>query len=207
MYSYEYSRPFFNKLFFVAFVLRIWQAHDNSLDMIVLTWGVNISGLVYLGNKLSDIQPHSFNPNSVIFKMRGGYFTSHITLKMDLPEPFPFIDNLNVVGTDTSDKVYRCTAIRIDANDMKSSYNVKKLQRLHSLQISIRNKTIDAEMVRDKINVLCGLSERTSQTPVSSSPVSEDHSVRYEPQPLTMNSLNKMLQVRLNIKLLLVIIQ
>lgn len=186
---------------FIGFVLRIWQAHENSLDKIILTWGVNISGLVYLGNKLSDIQPHYFNPNTVIFKMRGGYFTSYITLKLDVTEPFPFIDHLNVIGTDTSEKVYRCTEIKIDASDAKSSYNVKKLQKLHSLQISIRNKSIDAEMIRDKIDVLSGLTDKGSQTPVNSSPVGENPNVRYAPQPLTMNSLNKMLQVRIALSL------
>lgn len=181
---------------FLAFVLRIWQEHEDSLDTIVLTWGVNLSGLVYLGNKLSNIQPALFNSNTVIFKMRGGYFTSYITLRIDLPKPLPYIDHLNIISNETSTKVYRCIIIQTESGDIKNSYNVKKLQRLHSLQISIRNKTIDAQMVRDKINVICGLTETKCQASSTSISANPSSSVRYEPQLLTMNSLNKMLQVR-----------
>lgn len=166
------------------------------MDSILLTWGINLSGLVYLGSKLSNIQPISFNRNTVIFHMRGGYFTSHITLRTDLPKPPPFIDNLNIISSEEKTKIYKSTGIKTTATDLKKSYNVMKLQKLHSLQIAIRNKSMDVELIRDKINVITGHGPRgkplSSPEPCSS----QESNVRYAPQLLTMTSLNKMLQVR-----------
>lgn len=128
--------------------------------------------------------------------MRGGYFTSHITLKTDLQRPLPFIDNLNVISDDDATRVYRVTKVEMSASTLSSSYNVNKLQRLHSLQIAIRNKSMEAQMVRDKIDSICGLVGGEKDSPkTSASPKAEKDNVRYAPQLLTMNSLNKMLQV------------
>lgn len=128
--------------------------------------------------------------------MRGGFFTAHITLKTDLQRPLPFIDHLNVISDDEKTRVYRVGRIRTTQSELNHSYNVKKLQRLHSLQIAIRNKSMEAQMVKDKINSICGLIGDERESPRSSpSPQGEEDSVRYAPQLLTMNSLNKMLQV------------
>lgn len=189
-----------NSEFVKAFVLRLWQEQPGELDdKILLTWGVNLSGLVFLGNSLATLQPNSFNPNTVIFNMRGGFFTSRIALKTDFSKPLPFIDNLNLVSDDKSTKVYRVARVKVAPNDVNNSYNVKKLQRLQSLQIAIRNKSMEAQMVRDKIEAICGLvgAERESpRAPPTPKEDKEETSVRYAPQLLTMNSLNKMLQVR-----------
>lgn len=175
----------------------MWQERVGELDDSILsTWGVNLSGLVYLGNRLPCIQPSCFTSNTVIFHLRGGYFTSHATLKTDLPRPLPFIDNLNVFSDEAVTRVYRVTKIRTSVGEMNGSYNVKKLQRLHSLQIAIRNKSMEAQMMRDKINSICGLTGMEREAPMASpSPSAAEENVRYAPQLLTMNSLNKMLQV------------
>lgn len=189
-----------NNNLFKAFVLRLWQEQPGELDdKILLTWGINLSGLVFLGNSLPALQPNSFNPNTVIFNMRGGFFTSRIALKTDFSKPLPFIDNLNLVSDDKSTKIYRMARIKVVPNEVSNSYNVKKLQRLQSLQIAIRNKTMEAQMVRDKIEAICGLLGGERESPREPpSPKGEEGSVRYAPQLLTMNSLNKMLQVRKN---------
>lgn len=183
---------------FAAFVLRIWQEQKGELnDNILLTWGVNLTGLVYLGSSLPAIQPAFFNSNTVIFEMRGGYFTSHITLRTDLQKPLPFIDNLNVISDEQTTKMYRVTKVKLPPSEVSCSYNVKKLQQLHSLQIAIRNKSMEAQIVRDKINSICGLVDCERRESERSLPTmtGTDDNVRYAPQLLTMNSLNKMLQV------------
>lgn len=156
-----------------------------------------MSGLVYLGNSLPTIQASFFNSNTVIFNIRGGYFTSHVTLRTDLQKPLPFIDNLNIVSDEDTTKMYRLTKTPVLCNKVSSSYNVKKLQRLHSLQIAIKNKSMEGQIVRDKINSICGLVETERESPRALPPqaVQEESGVRYAPQLLTMNSLNKMLQV------------
>lgn len=178
--------------------MRVWQEQPGELDdVILLTWGVNLSGLAYLGNSLPSIQSDCFNNNTLIFHMRGGYFTSHITLKTSSQMPLAFIDHLNVVSDVERTRVCRMTKIKVSVEEMNSSYNVNKLQRLHSLQIAIRNKSMEAKLVRDKINSVCGLIQnKTGELLKSSSSKDVDSNVRYAPQLLTMNSLNKMLHVR-----------
>lgn len=167
------------------------------MDSVITTWGINFSGLVYLGTKLSEIHPMYFKENSVILQLRGGYFTSHKTIKVSLREPLPFIDNLNIISNEENTKPFKYTANVVPKGDVKISYDSEKLRRLHSLQISIRNKTIDAKIVREKIDLKCGnfdgdKKDKENEGEASSSCASN---VRYAPQLLTMNSLNKMLQV------------
>ncbi|KAJ8954099.1 hypothetical protein NQ318_004404 [Aromia moschata] len=149
-------------------VLRIWQHCEDGPDKIVLTWGVNFSGLVYIGNKIAEIQP----------------------------KPVPFLSNLNLVDTLNDKVIYRRIAIKSPNGEVQSSYNLDKLRRLHSLQVEIKKKTIEVENIREKINSNNGLGgnrERES-SPRSAGPSSPTSNVRYAPQLLTMNSLNRMLQ-------------
>ncbi|KAG5887925.1 hypothetical protein JTB14_003021 [Gonioctena quinquepunctata] len=177
-------------------VLRIWQHDDNGADKIVLTWGVHFSGLCYIGHKIADIQPKYFKNQSVIFYMQGGFYTSHLAVKTGLRKPIPFIKNLNLIDTLRSKVIYKRIAINAGRHEIQNSYNIEKLRRLQYLQIQIRKKGADVQNIRDKINVLNSYNvgserENPALETVSSSSLS---SVRYAPQLLTMNSLNKMLK-------------
>nr|CAI5824924.1 unnamed protein product [Callosobruchus analis] len=174
-------------------VLRIWQCDIDGTDEIVLTWGVNFSGLVYIGNKIADIQPHQFKMNTVIFYMLGGYFTSHHMIRTDLQKPVPFHSSMNTVNTLNNTVVYKRVAVKVNKNEIQNSYNLQKLRKLQSLQLQIRNKGIDVQNIRDKINMIVGNNVRVDNTS-SESASSLNSTVRYAPQLLTMNSLNKMLQ-------------
>ncbi|CAH1999062.1 unnamed protein product [Acanthoscelides obtectus] len=175
-------------------VLRIWQCDIEDSDKIVLTWGVHFSGLVYIGNKIADIQPHHFKNNTVIFYMLGGYFTSHHMIRTDLQKPVPFHSSMNISNKNTNEtSVCKRLAMKVNKNEVHNSYNIQKLRKLQSLQLQIKNKCVDVQNIRDKINALIGNNVREDNT--SSEPVSSPSStVRYAPQLLTMNSLNKMLQ-------------
>ncbi|KAI4471451.1 uv radiation resistance-associated protein [Holotrichia oblita] len=179
-----------------ACVLRIWQANPKEMDRIILTWGINFSGLVYLGNKLTDVQPSSFKEKAVILHLHGGLFTSIVTLRNDLQNPIPFIDHLNVISTEDETKVYRTLATKLPPNETKKSYSAEKLRRLQSLQISIKSKFFDVELIKNKINQISGLCTLDStDSPESPSPSTSSNSGgRYTSQLLTMTSLNKMLQ-------------
>ncbi|XP_019872280.2 UV radiation resistance-associated gene protein isoform X2 [Aethina tumida] len=179
-----------------ALVLRIWQSRDNEMDKIVLTWGINLSGLVYLGNRAVEILPSYFKNNSVIFCIAGGYFSSQRTIRTDLPKPVPFIDNVNVCGDVGTGKVYRKTSVKTQSNEVCKSYSLEKLRRLQALQIAIRNKAVDVEHIKDKINVQKGEGNVKEGVQFAETSSSRANNVRYEPQLLTMNSLNKMLQER-----------
>lgn len=179
-------------------VFRIWQHKNNSesSDTVVLAWGISLTGLVYLGPKLSDIQPVSFKENSVIFQLNGGYFTSLHCIRTDLSKPLPFMEHLNLVGSEDATKIARSAALKCAKSDVRLSYNVKKLQRLHSLQQSIKNRALDAEDLRKKIRTKSGLVEGDSYE--SSDPLRE------RPPPvnaqanrlLSMTSLNRLLNTK-----------
>ncbi|VEN35236.1 unnamed protein product [Callosobruchus maculatus] len=174
-------------------VLRIWQCDKDGTDKIVLTWGVNFSGLVYIGNKIADIQPHHFKNNTVIFYMLGGYFTSHHMIRTDLQKPVPFHSSMNTVNTSNNTVVYKRVAVKVNKNEIHNSYNIQKLRKLQSLQLQIRNKGMDVQNIKDKINTIVGNNVRVD-TNSSESTSSLSSTIRYAPQLLTMNSLNKMLQ-------------
>ncbi|XP_017777577.1 PREDICTED: UV radiation resistance-associated gene protein [Nicrophorus vespilloides] len=172
-----------------AFVLRIW----NDCELI-LTWGINLSGLVYLGNKFGDIYPELFTENTVILHLRGGYFTSINCVRCDVARPLPFIDHLNVVSTEDSMYIYKIASDKNQSSDVKNTYNLSKLRKLRSLQISIRNKSLEVQALKDKIDFKCqGGSENERNCKESTSKTKTDSNVRYAPQLLTMTSLNKML--------------
>ncbi|XP_022911167.2 UV radiation resistance-associated protein [Onthophagus taurus] len=188
----EIRLPFIANSAVKACVLRIWQTSKSESDKIVLAWGINFSGLVYLGNKLADVQPSSFKDNTVILHLHSGYFTSSASLRTDLQTFVPFIDHLNIVSTEDNTKVYRTVSIRIPSRDIKKSYNVEKLRRLQSLQLTLKNKNLELDHLRNRISKLAGYDEDNSVD--SESPImGQDSGIRYEPQPLTMNSLNKLL--------------
>lgn len=176
-------------------VLRIWQSTNDNGDKIVLTWGVHFSGLVYVGNKLSDIQPIYFKHNSVIFSMAGGYFTSHHMIRSDLQKPIPFLASVNVVNTLKDPIIFKRAAVSVNRHEIQSSYNIEKLRKLHSLQLQIKKKATDVQIIREKINSLhCLETDSNYIDTVESLPI-QNNLIRYAPQLLTMNSLNKMLQV------------
>jgi hypothetical protein len=184
---------------FVAVVLRVWRHSCDAADAIVSTWGVNLSGLVYLGNKIAEIQPAFFTPNTVIFNIRGGFFTSRQVVTEESGKSPPFVDNLNVKAVDGCKQVFRRTAVRAPKAEVRSSYNINKLRKLHSLQVTIRNKRLDVQVVREKIEVKCGLNNSDEANSPESPRASSPSNVRYAPQLLTMKSVNKMLEVRHNL--------
>ncbi|KRT86673.1 hypothetical protein AMK59_135, partial [Oryctes borbonicus] len=179
-----------------ACVLRIWQARDSEMDKIILTWGIHFSGLVYLGNKLSDVQPSSFKDKAVILHLHAGLFTGIVALRNDVQNDIPFIDHLNIISTENDTKIYRTLTIKLPRSETKKSYCAEKLRRLQSLQISIKNKLFDVELIKNKINHISGLCMLDhTDSPESPSPSTSSNSgSRYTSQLLTMTSLNKMLQ-------------
>lgn len=174
-------------------VLRIWQYSNTGADKIIVTWGIHFSGLVYIGNKIADIQPIYFKANSVIFGLQGGYYTSLQVIHTHLQKPIPFINNLNVINTTDNNAVYRRIAIKCHKNTIQNSYDIEKLKKIQSLQLQIKNKALEVENEQDKINTFRGLS--SSKIDSSLETISLNSST-YTPQLLTMNSLNKMLQVK-----------
>jgi hypothetical protein len=190
----ELDRRNLSNLSTTAVVLRVWRHSCDAADAIVSTWGVNLSGLVYLGNKIAEIQPAFFTPNTVIFNIRGGFFTSRQVVTEESGKSPPFVDNLNVKAVDGCKQVFRRTAVRAPKAEVRSSYNINKLRKLHSLQVTIRNKRLDVQVVREKIEVKCGLNNSDEANSPESPRASSPSNVRYAPQLLTMKSVNKMLE-------------
>lgn len=172
-------------------VLRIWHHSNNGSDQILLTWGVHFSGLVYLGNKIAEIQPVYFKSNTVIFCMFGGYYTSLKVIKLDLERPIPFLNNLNAIDIRKDKVIYKRVAIKSNLNEIRPSYNLNKLKKIQDLQI--KKNSLDVQNIQDKINIfLNGTNSESERHPKEMNACS---SIRYAPQLLTMNCLNKMLQV------------
>lgn len=186
-------------IFITGVVLRIWQANKRAdMDTIITTWGIHFSGLVYIGNRLPDISASHLKENTVILHLRGGFFTSHQAIRTDLVKPLPFIDYLNVISNESDTKPFKYTICEMPVSEIRTSYDATKLQRLHYLQIRIKNKGFDTDILRQKIELKCGFNENEIPNNSDES-TDEDISIRYATQLLTMNSLNKMLQVRLSL--------
>lgn len=175
-------------------VLRVWHHCSNqSDDQIVLTWGVHFSGLVYVGSKIADIQPLYFKPNTVIFSMFGGYYTSLKVIKFDLEKPIPFLSNLNAIDIANDKAIYKRVAVKCPSNEIQDSYNVEKLKKVQYLQIQINKRSLEVQNIQEKINVfLNGKKNERDSIPQDTKASS---TIRYAPQLLTMNCLNKLLQV------------
>ncbi|XP_044254871.1 LOW QUALITY PROTEIN: UV radiation resistance-associated protein [Tribolium madens] len=176
-----------------ALVLRVWRHIGDPPDTIVTTWGVNLSGLIYLGSKLAEIQPAFFHPKTVIFYIRGGFFTSrHAVNDEDHKKP-PFLNNINIIDVGGNKQIFKKTAVQTAKSEVRSSYNINKLRKLHSLQVTIKNKGLDVQVVREKIEVKCGTNSTETNFPESTQ-ISSPNNIRYAPQLLTMKSVNKMLE-------------
>jgi len=133
-------------------VVRIWKSTPKKGDEILLTWGVNFTGLVYLGNKITDLQPKYFKANTVIFFMQGVYFTSHDYLRGDLDKPLPFQSNLNLVETERNDSVlYKRIAVKASKGEVAVSYKLEKLRRLQQLQREIKAKKKEVGHIKERI--------------------------------------------------------
>lgn len=184
-------------IIFAACVLRLWQVNDE-VDSMITTWGINFSGLVYLGDKLPDLQPLAFIENTVILYLRGGYFTSFRRLSLSTEEQLPFIDYLNILSSE--DKMFMCryVGLKFNPGDMGCSYNVEKLRRLQSLQIGVKNRHFDVQLLKEKIFQMWTFCQPEVDCSPDSmcSPETPETEVGYAPQLLTMNCLNKMLEVR-----------
>nr|XP_015834214.1 PREDICTED: UV radiation resistance-associated gene protein isoform X2 [Tribolium castaneum] len=176
-----------------ALVLRVWRHVGDSPDTIVSTWGVNLSGLIYLGSKIAEIQPAFFHPNTVIFSIRGGFFTSRHAVNEEAPKKPPFLGNINVIDVGGNKQIFRKTAVQTAKSEVRGSYNINKLRKLHSLQVTIKNKGLDVQVVREKIEVKCGTNSTETNSPESTQ-ISSPSNIRYAPQLLTMKSVNKMLE-------------
>lgn len=181
--------------YLLAFVLRIWQKQQqDDKDVILITWGINMSGLIYLGNKLTDLKPNLFNENSVILQLHGGYFSSLNCLRT---ETLNFLSKSKYVACKNDEcKITKYICQKFLTSEIKNSYNIEKLRKLHSLQIRIKNKSLDVQMLRDEITARCALCKNYTEETTTVRPEPEKApNIRYAPQLLTMNSLNKMLQV------------
>lgn len=139
-------------------VVRVWKS-SKLKDEIILTWGVHFSGLVYLGNKITDLQPKYFKANTVIFFMQGVYFTSQDCLRNDVEAPFK--NNLNLLPTSPGGLVlYRRAAIKAPKGEIASSYSLEKLRKLQELQRELKRRKLDVQNIRERIK---SASERESK--------------------------------------------
>lgn len=172
-----------------AVVLRIWQHEEKNSDgdKMILVWGLHLSGLVYLGNKVIHMQPCLFNHNTVIFCMLGGFFTSVHCIRNDIHQlPDSFKQHMNILDFPKNKTIYKNTTSFHQSNDVRKSYNVDKLRKLHYTEIIIKNKTIEAQQLKEKITKL----DVSIQKPEQQMPLMKTKSTS---QLLTMDHLNRML--------------
>lgn len=66
-------------------VLRIWCHRTlKDCDEALCVWGMNLSGLVHLNESLSGVNMPLL-PNTIVFLMPGGYYTSPVSLNNPNP--------------------------------------------------------------------------------------------------------------------------
>ncbi|KAL3284099.1 hypothetical protein HHI36_018267 [Cryptolaemus montrouzieri] len=174
-----------------AIVLRIWQHEGDTSehDTILLTWGVHLSGLIYIGSKVTDVQPSLFNSNTVIFYMFCGFFTGANCIKDNIQKlPHSLLEHSNMIDFPNNKTIFKCISSVYLRGEMKRSYTVEKLRKLHYLEVMIKNKSLDVHHIEDKISELDVLLQKPDMNDIPLSPM------KSQPQLLTMNCLNRMLQ-------------
>ncbi|XP_075213381.1 UV-resistance associated gene [Lycorma delicatula] len=114
-------------------VIRLWL-HTSSGDHVITVWGVYFSGLVYLGPRLGSSDPSTFHTNSIVFYMQGGYFTAPHCFKI------------------AQQPISRVKSISLNASDIRPSYSVNLLSRLHTIQQAIKKQALAASTLRERIS-------------------------------------------------------
>ncbi|XP_049775657.1 UV radiation resistance-associated gene protein [Schistocerca cancellata] len=114
-------------------VIRLWLHRKQEKDVVLTVWGVYFNGLIYLGPKLCS-DPSSFCINTIVFHMHGGYFTA--------PECFK----------EQPQKI-RNSRILLNQSDVRPSYTVSLLLRLHTVQQAIKKQMLSAQSLREKITL------------------------------------------------------
>ncbi|KAL1123920.1 hypothetical protein AAG570_001690 [Ranatra chinensis] len=115
-------------------VIRLWvHPSGGGDDQVITVWGVHLSGLVYVGGRLLCADPSLLGPNTLVFHMHGGYFTApHCFL-----QPHPATP--------------RTLTVQLPASQVKPSYTLKLLLRLHRMQLVIKKQAASAKALRDRI--------------------------------------------------------
>uniref|UniRef100_A0A1B6LN57 UV radiation resistance-associated gene protein n=1 Tax=Graphocephala atropunctata TaxID=36148 RepID=A0A1B6LN57_9HEMI len=114
-------------------VIRVWCHPRAGSEQVVTVWGLYFSGLSYLGPRLVATDPSQFRSNTIVLHMQGGYFTAPHCFKQERP---------------TS----RVMSAEIPATDIRPSYSVSLLLRLHSIQQAIKQHAVAAASLRERIS-------------------------------------------------------
>ncbi|XP_046675744.1 UV radiation resistance-associated protein-like [Homalodisca vitripennis] len=114
-------------------VIRVWCHPSDGSEQMVTVWGVYFSGLSYLGPRLVGTDPSQFKSNTIVFHMQGGYFTAPHCFKEARPAS-------------------RVLSAEIPVTDIRPSYSVSLLLRLHSIQQAIKQHSVAAASLRERIS-------------------------------------------------------
>ncbi|KAI5704133.1 hypothetical protein M8J76_001447 [Diaphorina citri] len=120
---------------FTGVIIRLWRHNiKTQSDTVISVSGVYFSGMVYIGPRLLHTDPALFKGNTIIFYMHGGYFTSPNNFLNEQPE------------------YARITSISLNPKQVRSSYTINMLSKLHSLQQEIKRETSECDILRQKIS-------------------------------------------------------
>ncbi|KAB7506272.1 UV radiation resistance-associated protein [Armadillidium nasatum] len=118
-------------------IVRVWLQLKEDKKLIT-SWGVNFSGLVPLGSKIPTST--KFPPNTLLFKLRGRYYTSYDCILKDAQaeeNPFELHEGFNLALSET-----------------KPSYSVTSLCRLHSSKRELRKLENRKEELKKMLEVI-----------------------------------------------------
>ncbi|XP_054285194.1 UV radiation resistance-associated protein-like [Macrosteles quadrilineatus] len=118
-------------------VIRLWchsATGEESTELVVAVWGIYFSGLAYIGPRLVTSDPSQFHSNTLILHMQGGYFTAPHCFKEPRVEP------------------RRVVSVLMTPVELRQSYSVSRLLRLHSLQQAIKQHSVAAASLRERIS-------------------------------------------------------
>lgn len=115
-------------------VIRLWCHSSQDVDQIITVWGIYFSGLVYLGPRLVSADPSTFLPNTIVLHMQGGYFTAPHCFKQP------------------TTPTQRLVCVTLNTSDVRLSYSVNLLSRLHTIQKAIKKQMVAAASLRERIS-------------------------------------------------------
>ncbi|CAK9818679.1 UV radiation resistance-associated gene protein [Anthophora plagiata] len=116
-------------------IVRLWKRtimDNTTTDVIVFTWGISFTGLVYIGPKLPNNLEAVLKENSLIFQFHGGYFTP-VYCFVEAPE------------------LKRYIHMKVNMSDIKDSYTVSKLSSLRNKMQALKQQTESVQALQIRI--------------------------------------------------------
>lgn len=128
-----------------SFLVRIWGG-QNEKFRVIIEWEVHLPSLQYLGDQ---VKSSKYGQNTVIFGLIDGYYGAPSVKKLNKESSFSSLC-ASVLQTENNHQVavsQRKDVIKVDLDQVQTSYNISSLQRLQMTQKAIQQTQLSVKDV------------------------------------------------------------